>query len=330
MQSPRGVPNPWRGVLAAGFLTLLFGAAAPAVAAPRCPQDAEPPPVSLAEPVTVESFTDALVQQLDAVGEEVVRPAWEQFTARRGIDPNTPGLSGDFRRLRLLFEATRDGGWWRLRWDITNQEPSSQRIFTQWEQGGSPLALGESSAVAECDEVSALLAVLGRRIGVRGLGLFYPTWNHTIVAWAPPQLVKQHQRVVLVPTTQIFLGCDAGFDATTFRTRLTNIEEYPRWDVRPSRPMSATMARYLLEQVRAYAGARLELSELMRATRAFLMGSSVGACNEHRQALATSLAEGLTCGDRRALRHFASEELASPAQSPEATLAMLGWRYERQ
>jgi hypothetical protein len=286
-----------------------------------------PVAAQVVEPVTFGRFVAALGAQFDALDPQPLQPAWEQFVARRGIDPQTPGLLQDFRRLRWLYEATRDGGWWQLRWDITNQEPSSRRIFTQWERVTAPVLLGEASAVAECDEVSSLYALLGRRLGVRGIGLFYPTWNHTIAAWAPPQLVRKHSRIVLIPTTQIFLGCEAGFDQTTFRTGLTNIEEYPRWDIRDSRVLPIELARYLLAQVRAYGDASPELSELMRATRAFLMGSSMGDCNSHRQALAAHLASKLTCGDRRALRHFAATELGVTVTRPEAALALLGWSY---
>ena len=38
----------------------------------------------------------------------------------------------DFVIVRLLYEATRDAGFWNMHWTITNMPPNSDRIWSQW------------------------------------------------------------------------------------------------------------------------------------------------------------------------------------------------------
>ena len=156
------------------------------------------------------------------------------------------------------------------------------------------------------------------------MGLFYPTWNHTIAAWAPHQLPRGKSRLVLLPTTQIFLGCTDGLDTTSFRTTLTSIGQYPRWDVRDTTSLPPPVARFLLEEVRVYGGASAALQALLRARRALAFGSSMAACPEYRAELASTLGPRLGCADRAALRHFAERELERPSASAEQVLEMLG------
>jgi hypothetical protein len=279
--------------------------------------------VPLGETVTFGDFVRALSQQIAGLDPGAVRPEYLELVGRRGWDPNTDGLFQDYVRVRTLFEATRDGGYWRLRWAITDREPSSSQIWRTWREQPMLEAFGHPSATAECDELSALFALLARRVGVRSVGLFYPTWNHTIAAWAPHQLPRGKSRLVLIPTTQIFLGCADGLDTTSFRTRLTSIGEYPRWDLRDTTPIPSSVARFLLEEVRIYGGTSPELQALLRARRALVFGSSMGACREYRAGLAKTLGSRLSCADRAALGHFARRELNRPSARVDQLLEML-------
>lgn len=274
--------------------------------------------------VTFGEFWSALGVLLGALDPKPLRPEYEAFAKRHGIDPATPELWSQFTRLRWLFEATRDGGWWQLRWDITNQEPSSQKIWAAWIKQTPAHAFDAASAVAECDEVTSLFAVAAKRVGIRGVGLYYPRWNHTIAAWAPQGLPRQQKTpVVLVPTTQIFLGCADTFDQTTFKTSLTSIQEYPFKDVRDDAKMPRALAWYLLGQVRAYGEASPDLLALIRARRARAVGSAMGDCSAYRGELRARVQAGLTCADRFALNHLVTQELHRTAMSPEAALDWL-------
>lgn len=114
---------------------------------------------------------DAHCEQLSQ--STVLQAEWRALRQRRGVTELEMPLL-DFVRVRTMFEATRSGGLWRLRWDITHQKPNSTRIWTQWQRlrHADPLARPDASAVAECDELSALLAYCCRQLGVRGIGLF--------------------------------------------------------------------------------------------------------------------------------------------------------------
>jgi hypothetical protein len=273
--------------------------------------------------MTFRDFTLALAQLLDQLDTANLHEAFQQFARSRNLDPDTPGLLKDYVRLRILFEAARDGGYWRLRWDITNREPSATLIWRAWQREPVDETFGHALATAECDELSSLYSLLARRIGVDRVGLFYPTWNHTIAAWAIKPGSKQRQHLVLIPTTQIFLHCEESFDTSGFKTRLTNIEPYPRWDIRDTSPLPAAMAEFLLQQVRVYAPASLELQALLRARRAIEFKSSMGNCTEFRLQLAQRLRGRLSCADRRALHYFASSELNREHLSDDELLEFL-------
>jgi hypothetical protein len=244
--------------------------------------------------------------------------------AHHHADAGSANLRRDFTRLWALFEATRDGGWWRLRWNVTDQEPSSLQIWKAWLR--SPLTAGFAtpSAVAECDEITALFSVAARRVGVRGVGLFYPTWNHVIAGWAPAGFEPENRgEVVLIPTTQIFQGCSATFDQTSFRPP-KYVYEFPRTDVKDDVELPVPLAAFLLEQVRAYGEATPALLALIRAKRADLLVSSLGDCDDYRRHLKREVARNLTCADRRALRHLADVELDRSDFSEADALAFLG------
>jgi hypothetical protein len=298
----------------------------PTPSGPR-PCDGHPPPkvVSLPDRPTLGDFWTALSAQVVVLDTTGLRSRFRSFTERHGMDAQAPGLWDDFVRTWIAFEATRDGGWWRVRWAITNQEPSSVRIWKSWIASPPTQSFDGVTAVAECDEITSLFAVTARQLGVRGIGLYYPTWNHTIAAWAPAQFAQQSRApVVLVPTTQIFQGCPATFDLTTFAVP-KHVYEYPRYDVRNTTVIPAALATFLLEQVRAYGEASPELLALIRAKRANALVSSVGDdCDAYRRELARELQGKLTCADRRALTHLAQVELHQATLDDAATLAWLG------
>lgn len=295
--------------------------ARPARAAQQC-SGAAPPAVTLPERVRFGDFWSALAEQVELLDKSALRPSFAAFAARHGADAASEPLWHDFARLRLAFEATRDGGFWRLRWRVTDQEPSSNEIWKAWLRATPSARFSAVSTIAECDEITALLSLSARHLGVRGVGLFYPTWNHVIAGWSPPAGALPDGRVVLVPTTQIFQECSATFDETTFKTP-KHVYEYPRTDVRDEREMSRELAAFLLEQVREYGEASPRLLALIRAKRAELFKSSLGDCSGFRRRLAAELASELSCSDRRLLGHLARVELDQPRLSDAQVLAFL-------
>jgi hypothetical protein len=266
--------------------------------------------VELPDQLSFGDFWQALAEQVERLDKGALAPEFAAFAARHGLEPSTPGLRRDFERLWLGFEATRDGGFWGLRWKVTDQEPSSVQIWKAWERDVPQPMFARATAVAECDEITALLSVTARHLGVRGVGLFYPTWNHVIAGWSPAGVSREGAPVVLVPTTQIFQACDATFDQTSFKAP-KHVYEFPRYDVRDSTSMPGPLATFLLEQVRAYGEASPALLGLIRAKRAQLLQSSMGACVDYRQSVRERVGSHLSCADHRALQHLAGRELGS-------------------
>jgi hypothetical protein len=285
------------------------------------PASAEEP--TAPAPVSVSALLDAVTELLDTTENPELDAEFRAFAARHAFPTDGPGLARDYRRLRLLFEATRDGGLWHLRWAITNQEPSSRRIWRQWLDSSVNDSFAVPSATAECDEVSALLGLLARRLAIKNVGLYYPTWNHTIAGWAPLGGRAKKSPLIMLPTTQIFLGCDAGFDNTSFKTSLTSIEAYPNWDIRQTTVIPQVRADWLLEKLRTYRTASPSLWALIRARRAQLMPSTMGACADTRSALAQGLATPLSEANRAVLETLGQTELQRPEASAKDILDWL-------
>jgi hypothetical protein len=299
--------------------------AQPSAASDPCSTRATPAAVALPTRVTMGDFWRALSEQVALLDSGALQTSFEAFAAQHGIATPSPALFRDFTKLWVMFEATRDGGWWRLRWDVTDQEPSSVEIWKAWFRTPPPeQSFAAASAVAECDEITALFSVAARRLGVRGVGLFYPTWNHVIAGWSPQAFAERNVKdVVLIPTTQIYQGCPATFDRTTFKPP-RQVYEFPRVDIRDDVEMPAALATFLLEQVRAYGEASPSLLALIRAKRAELVQSSLGDCSAYRSRLVAELRSQLSCADQRALRHLATRELGRPQLSDDETLSFLG------
>jgi hypothetical protein len=246
------------------------------------------PPVRAAEGVPTAPFVglrevryQEFVAQMRQVADElanreVVQQEHAKLLAEYGLSAEQMPLLS-FSRVRLAFEATRDGGLWGIRWAITDQMPWSDRIWKQW----STLALGLDAAghealpadaitaVAECDELSALFALLARDMGVEGfVGLHWPYWNHTVAVW---QLQGAEERGVriLVPTSQVFLSREATLGTRELRTQRV-VFPYPRKDLKPESALPGGLARALIARLRELGG--LSSAELQARRNA--LGSS--------------------------------------------------------
>jgi hypothetical protein len=182
-----------------------------------------------------------------------MRLGFQSFTSAHKLAPESIRYS-DYVIVRLLFEAARDAGFWNLHWAVTDQPPNSDRIWQHWKSVKRASAL-ESTATAECDELSALYAFLVERAGVKSVGLFWPAPNHTVAVWVVHPATGPVVRVV-VPTTQIFLEETDQFDTKKFDPwRQKTIYEYTRRDVPDSYEIPKPLFDFFLRQVDKYGGA---------------------------------------------------------------------------
>jgi hypothetical protein len=213
-------------------------------------------------PPTVLALPDDSVGQLVGMvrgkakaleGSSGMRLGFQTFTAAHGLSAESIRYS-DYVIARLLFEATRDAGFWNLHWAITDQPPNSDRIWRQWKDVKWPSAV-ESTATAECDELSALYAFLVERAGVKSVGLFWPAPNHTVAVWVVRPATGPVVRVV-VPTSQIFLDENDRFDTKKFNPwHQKTIYEYTRRDVPDSYQLPKPLFDYFVQQMDKYGGA---------------------------------------------------------------------------
>jgi hypothetical protein len=186
-------------------------------------------------------------------GSSGMRFGFQSFTSAHKLAPESIRYS-DYVIVRLLFEAARDAGFWNLHWAVTDQPPNSDRIWQHWKSVKRASAL-ESTATAECDELSALYAFLVERAGVKSVGLFWPAPNHTVAVWVVHPATGPVVRVV-VPTTQIFLEETDQFDTKKFDPwRQKTIYEYTRRDVPDSYEIPKPLFDFFLRQVDKYGGA---------------------------------------------------------------------------
>jgi len=182
-----------------------------------------------------------------------MRTSFQSFTSAYKIAPGSISYP-DFVVVRLLYEATRDAGFWNMHWTITNMPPNSDRVWSQWKsiKTVSPLA---PTASAECDELSALYAFLVERAGVRSVGLFWPYPNHTVAVWVLHPANAAEVRVV-VPTSQIFLEVNDSFGTKKFNAwHQKTIFEYKRRDVADTFELPKPLFDYFLLQLDKYASA---------------------------------------------------------------------------
>jgi hypothetical protein len=182
-----------------------------------------------------------------------MRQGFQTFTSSYKLAPESIRYS-DYVLARLFFEATRDAGFWNLHWTITDGEPNSDEIWRQWKSARLS-SLSAPTASAECDELSALYAFLAVRAGVRDVGLFWPTFNHTVAVWVVHPANGPVVRVV-VPTSQIFLDETDDFGTRKFDPwHQKSIHEYVRRDVPDSFELPEPLFKFFLLQVDKYAGA---------------------------------------------------------------------------
>ena len=223
--------------------------------------------ISSLEDVIQEKFVDS----------DVLKDEFLELQKRYSL-PDSKEMYHNFLRVRLTFEATRDSGLWQLRWNITHKEPNSDSIWAQWQALQSFDYLDEgkpqASAVAECDELSALFALIVRSLGVKEVGLFWPTSNHTVAVWMPKGVDGNRVRIV-IPTSQIYLSANASlgtkeFDPYTQKT----IYQYHRKDVDSDYKIPAELAKTMVEQVKKYGGeSSLTLQKKRNKLSAYLGGS---------------------------------------------------------
>jgi len=151
--------------------------------------------------MSVDELVAALEREVAAAPSAWVRADFEQLARTHSFRADAATLQ-QYLRVKLVFEAVREAGWWRIAWDVTDREPRSDAIWSAWKRA-QPSSL--ATATAECDESSALAAFLLRRLGVRSVGLLWPMSNHTVAVWKVARERGGEARVVL-PTSQIFLA----------------------------------------------------------------------------------------------------------------------------
>ena len=194
-----------------------------------------------------------------------MRFGFRSFIAAYNIPPEGVSYS-DYVVVRLFYEATRDAGFWNLHWTITNQPPNSDKIWQQWQSVRNPSFL-TPTASAECDELSALYAFLVGRTGVKGVGLFWPSPNHTVAVWVVHPAGAAAVRVV-VPTSQIFLDVTDFFGTRKFNPwHQKSIHEYARRDAPDSFEFPKLLFDFFLSQVDKYAGASDSTLQQLRYLR---------------------------------------------------------------
>jgi len=196
-------------------------------------------------------------------------PATQQdfrsFVSAHNLPPDSVSYR-DYVVVHLLFEATRDAGFWNMHWSITDQPPNSDSIWRQWRSITHPSAL-RPTATAECDELSALFAFLVELAGVKPVGLFWPYANHTVALWTVRPAAGIVVRVV-VPTSQIFLDETDTFDTRKFDPwKQKTIYEYTRRDVSDSFEIPKPLFDFFLSQLDKYGGASQATLQQLRYLR---------------------------------------------------------------
>jgi hypothetical protein len=282
------------------------------VAAAGVPRGSARPdePVSPSSGPTLGQFVDAIRGRAKtAENTSGMRVGFASFSAAHGLSPASIRYS-DFVVVRLLFEATRDAGFWNLHWTITNQPPNSDNVWRQWEGVRKPSPL-TPTASAECDELSALYAFLAERAGIKGIGLFWPYANHTVAVWVVHPADRPVFRVV-VPTSQIFLDETDFFDTRKFNPwRQKTIYEYTRRDVPESFELPKALADYFLRQVDRYAGASDVTLQKLRYLREGVFLEAWSPHEAARVALEWQGHPGFTSVEDVAALHNFAEDMGS-------------------
>jgi hypothetical protein len=228
----------------------------PIVEAPA--PEPEPPAFVGRKTVRVDELLAAISEEVAKVAaSEAVAADYAAFLEQFEL-ADDPELYLDYVRIKIAFEATRAGGWWGLRWDITNEQPNSEKIWAAWrtlEQPDPELPL--TTATAECDELSALFAFVAQRIGLSReseVGLFWPTGNHVVAVWTIHPKAERPTRIV-VPTSQIFLGDEDSLGTAGFNPwRQKTIFDYRRQDADEDLTIPGWLASAFVQAIREHGG----------------------------------------------------------------------------
>ena len=261
--------------------TILLLTQAPRLSA-QGKRSSSPPPDSQAIPLS--QFIGIVQHKARSLENTAgMRLGFQAFMDAHHLTPNSIHYS-DYILIRLLFEATRDAGLWNIHWNITDQPPNSDNIWRQWRAATKP-SVWEPTATAECDELSALFAFLVERAGVKPVGLFWPTPNHTVAVWVVRPVSGSVIRVV-VPTSQIFLTETDFFDTKKFDPwRQKTIYEYTRRDVPDSFELPKGLADFFAQQLDKYAGATDAMLQRMRYLRDAVLNRQLAPEQAARKAL---------------------------------------------
>lgn len=236
--------------------------------------------------VPAKDWFEAMQSELASIAQSTaVRDEFERLRQKHQL-PDDAGLFADYVIVRTAFEATRAGGLWGLEWRVTDQLPQSDRIWSQWRSAAvADDELPATTAIAECDELSALFAVVARGLGLSRrsrAGLLWPTSNHTVAVWAfdlpftrdgHTQSRAEHRREVriVVPTSQIFLDSAQSLDTDGFDPWVQpRIFDYTRRDVPPDFALPADLARAFVGAVRMHGSTSAGVLQSMRNRRAYL------------------------------------------------------------
>jgi hypothetical protein len=236
---------------------------------------------------------------------------FRSFLSAHNLPPDSVSYH-DYVVVHLLFEATRDAGFWNMHWSITDQPPNSDKIWRQWQSVVQPSAL-QPTATAECDELSALYAFLVERTGVKPVGLFWPYANHTVAVWTLRPATGIVVRVV-VPTSQIFLDQADTFDTRKFDPwQQKTIYEYTRRDAPDSFEFPKPLFDFFLRQLDKYGGASEATLQQLRYLREGVFLKAWTPEDAARAALAkrNNLGSG-PAEDLAAFRSFA-QDMRSPS-----------------
>ncbi|WP_106092005.1 hypothetical protein [Enhygromyxa salina] len=234
----------------------------PAVVAAEPEPEPEPPPFAGRERVRVDELLAAITEEVPGIAESPsVRADYHAFLTDFEIEHlDDPDIYLDYVRVKIAFEATRAGGWWGLKWDITNEQPNSDKVWAHWktlELGADAGAIPETTAIAECDELSALFAFVAKRIGLSRrseVGLLWPTGNHTVAVWTIDRKGDAPTRIV-VPTSQIFLNGDQSLGTRGFDPwKQKSIFDYRRQDAAAKLEIPAALANHFVLTIREYGG----------------------------------------------------------------------------
>jgi hypothetical protein len=224
----------------------------------------EPAPFAGREHVRVDELLAALTEEVPGLAaSEAIRRDYEAFLLAFELD-DSETLYLDYVRIKLAFEATRAGGWWGLTWDITNKEPRSDEIWAHWqtlELGAAPATIDElaplpdTTAIAECDELSALFSFIAQRIGLSKtseVGLLWPVANHTVAVWTIDAKSDEPKRIV-IPTSQIFLDGAQTLGTREFNPwRQNKIFDYRRQDAAAKLELPGALASAFVLAVREH------------------------------------------------------------------------------